>query len=158
MTARAGYCTECGQESWLRPKGGCIRGHDPRSILHFREVPLPPEVDRFNWGAFFFPLLWPLVNGPARWAGILLAGYLGLALVYQLSPETPVTLILLLIMLAAVVWFGRSANRLLWDAAPWAAEPQRLLKNQRIWGVAGLVIHGSVALLMVLVFVRASTM
>lgn len=63
MRARAGYCQECGEDLWLREGGGCVRGHDPHSVLSAREILLPPELDRFNWGAFFFPIPWALVKG-----------------------------------------------------------------------------------------------
>jgi len=139
MSARAGYCAECGADTWLRDGGGCVRGHDPRSVESARVVPLPAELDRFNWGAFFFPVLWPLVKGPAVWA----AAFFGLGVLENLIDEAvpaswwPLTGAILLADLALLIWYARNANRLLWDKKPWTIEPQSFSRSARTWGWVG---------------------
>lgn len=139
MTVRAGYCTECGLDVWLREDGGCISGHESFRILDDWEVPLPTELDKFNWGAFFFPILWPLSKGPIAWAGILFALSSVLLL---LGPLYFVADFLLR------VWYGRNANLLLWNKAAWLVDPAALRRSQTTWGITGvLILLSGIALL-----------
>jgi len=151
MTARAGYCAECGGDAWLRDGGGCVRGHDPRSVASARIVPLPAELDRFNWGALFFPVLWPLVKGPATWAAVFFVlGVVENAL-ESVLPESwwPLLVVIGLVDLVLLVWYARNANRLLWDKRPWKMEPQAFRKSARTWGWVGLGITVGLPLLIV---------
>ncbi|MHB1345480.1 MAG: hypothetical protein ACYCX3_14165 [Thermoleophilia bacterium] len=149
MAARAGLCSECGEDVWLRDGGGCIRGHDPQSVEAARQVPLPPEIDKFNWGALFFPVLWPLFKGPAGWAGLFFLIGLVESLLGEVLPAGwwPLSAAVLAADLAVLLWYARNANRLLWEKTPWKVDQVALLKSQRMWGIVGLSITGVYVLL-----------
>ena len=149
MAARAGYCTECGEDVWLRDGGGCIRGHAAQSVQSARRVSPPSEIDKFNWGAFFFPVLWPLVKGPIGWAGVFFAiGVIDAVLWEPLSTMWwPLAALLTIGEVAAGIWYARNANRLLWERRPWQVDPAALARSQRAWGLTGLLLNvGFIAL------------
>ena len=155
MAARAGYCLECEGDVWLKDGGGCVQGHQPVSVQSARIVPLPAELDRFNWGAFFFPVLWPLAKGTPAWAGLFFAIGLVGRMINAVTPADwwPVYLLMLAADLALTVWYGRNANRLLWEKRAWTITPPALLKSARSWGVAGLLVNGGVLALIALLLV-----
>lgn len=151
MAARAGFCSECGEDVWLKDGGGCVRGHDQQSVMVARQVPLPDQLDKFNWGAFFFPVLWPLFKGPAGWAGFFFLIGLVESLLGEFLPVGwwPLNVGVLAADLAVVVWYARNANRLLWVKTPWKVDQVALLKSQRTWGIVGSSITGVCVLLFV---------
>ncbi|MDO8963733.1 MAG: hypothetical protein Q7W30_04485 [Coriobacteriia bacterium] len=155
MTARAGFCADCGEDVWLKDGGGCIFNHNPASVRDARLVPLPQELDRFNWGAFFFPVLWPLVKGPIKWAGIVFGlGFLINVTSEFISPYWwPLSLMLGIGELALSIWFARNANRLLWEDRAWAVDVEPLLKSQRKWARVGIVLTVGTGALLLLFFI-----
>lgn len=151
MAARAGFCSECGKDVWLKDGGGCVRGHDPQSVEVARQVPLPAELDTFNWGAFFFPVLWPLFKGPAGWAGLFFLIGVVESMLGEVLPVRwwPLIAAVLAADFAVLLWYGRNANRLLWVKTPWKVDQAALLKAQRTWGIVGLSITSVCVLLFV---------
>lgn len=152
VAARAGYCAECAADVWLRDGGGCIHGHAAQSVESARLVPLPAELDRFNWGAFFFPVLWPLAKGPTVWAGVFLALRIADALIFEPLSEAwwPLGMLAAVGHLALGIWYARNANRLLWEWRPWRIDPAALAKSQRVWGLNGLLLNVGLVVLVVL--------
>ncbi len=41
---KAGYCSQCGRNSWLNESGGCVAGHGPECITGAYEVGAGPPV------------------------------------------------------------------------------------------------------------------
>lgn len=78
---RAGWCRECGEWVWVDEEGACQNGHDPECVggiydaspqdvatsppvtRDFGEGEMPPELNRFNWGALFMPAIWGVAFG-----------------------------------------------------------------------------------------------
>jgi hypothetical protein len=143
VTARAGHCTECGEDTWLRTGGGCIQGHDPRCVQSARVVPLPASLDHFNWGAFFFPVIWPLVEGPYIWAGVffglgLLGNLIGAATRAAWVPY--VGAVWALGTLGLHIWYARNANRLIWEWHPERVDVAGFPLKERRWARIGVIL------------------
>lgn len=133
---KAGWCRECGEWVWVDQDGACANGHGPECVGGIYEVApqtvergvgegeMPPEFDRFNWGAFFVPFFWGIVFGvmpvAALWLLAFLSPLLLLMVVGSGGPElmrqsmTGVIVISEVINGAVRLWVGMNANRLLW--------------------------------------------
>jgi hypothetical protein len=175
---QAGWCRECRDWVWVDKDGGCRNGHDAScvgGIYETSEVPgaavavteqfgvgeMPPELDRFNWGAFLLPLpwgvwytLWPVVS---LWMVMALTP-LVLALLVSLTGEEQLVSSALGITIVSEViggvirlWIGVSATRMLWareslrlrvvERAQPRLSSDRYRSRQKKWTIAGIVVN-----------------
>lgn len=96
-------------------------------------VPVPSEVQGWNWGAFLLSPLWCLTN--RVWIGLISwIPYIGL----------PIPFIL-----------GAKGNVWAWRSRPWRSV-QDFQAHQRAWAKGGAIAYGSFTALMVLLFVIGS--
>ncbi len=173
---RAGWCRECREWVWVDAEGACPNGHDAECVSHHYEADpraaepvdafgrgeMPPEVQRFNWGAFLVPVLWGVGyrvwHLVAIWAFALLVPLTLSSLVLAASsgsgsPSVSAVIGVTVISDALVayirLWAGANANRLFWQreharleadatARPRVTIPVFLLR-QRAWVVWGLI-------------------
>ena len=78
---------------------------------------IPPELDRWNWGAFFLNWIWGIGN--STWVALL-------ALI-------PLVNIVIMIVL------GLRGSRWAWRNRAWRSADQ-FRRSQRAWGIAGLIV------------------
>jgi hypothetical protein len=78
---------------------------------------LPPELDRWNWGAFFLNWIWGIGN--STWIALL-----------ALIP---------LVNIVMMVVLGLRGNRWAWRNRTWRSADQ-FRRSQRAWGIAGLIV------------------
>jgi serine/threonine protein kinase len=82
--------------------------------------PLPPDLDRWNWGAFMLSTLWPFSNHV--WIGLLSwVPFVGIAMPFVL---------------------GAKGNAWAWKSRPWNSV-EDFKAHQRAWAIAGSVFWGS---------------
>ena len=175
---RAGWCRECREWVWVDAEGACPHGHDADAVSHHYEAhprvaaesadglgrgQMPPEVNRFNWGAFLVPVLWGagyrVWHLVAIWAFALLVpitlsaivavGVAGGSGVASASAVIGVTVASDVVVAYIRLWAGANANRLLWEReskrleADPAARPRMgvalFLRRQRAWVVWGAI-------------------
>lgn len=89
---------------------------------------LPPELKKFNWGAFLLTWIWGLGNN-VRIALIALANVL------LFVPA--ISLIAGILLFAFQIWLGINGNRLAWESKNWNSveEFNTVQKNWAKWGV-----------------------
>ena len=79
--------------------------------------PIPPEIDRWNWGAFFLSWIWGLGNG------------------------TPIALLTLVPLVGFVMIFvlGAKGSRWAWRNKRWDSV-EHFKRVQRKWAIAGVIV------------------
>ena len=79
--------------------------------------PIPPEIDRWNWGAFFLSWIWGIGNG------------------------TPIALLALVPLVGFVMLFvlGARGSRWAWRNKRWDSV-EHFKRVQRKWAISGLII------------------
>lgn len=123
-----------------------------------KEIEIPKQVKRFNWGAFFFTWIWGLFNKSyltlillAVNIIIFLVGFIFGILAEFSGDKSIAGLIYIIIMflnlitnlgcLALCIWFGIKGNEWAWQNKKWDS-----LKHfhdvQRIWAILGTLIIG----------------
>jgi serine/threonine protein kinase len=94
--------------------------------------PLPPELDRWNWGATLLPGLWSINNrvwiGLIAWSCLLTCG---------------ISWVVIAILL------GARGNQWAWRSRQWQSV-EAFKANQRAWSTAGIVVWGIYAALLTL--------
>jgi hypothetical protein len=125
--------------------------HDALS-RHLGDGGFPSELDRFCWGAFFFPWLWAIRRRVwwllAVWAVQILSGPLILRFL-PAKTDSPVwqafSMIASVVLLAFFVWLGVNGNRLAWKAAA-RANPSRVkmtvgkvINGESVWITFGVL-------------------
>lgn len=108
---------------------------------------VPQGVPRFNWGAFFFPPLWPLVYGLPGWSFVAVATQLLLLVMSNgLTQDSPSDTVYLVIGLQEAVTLGlRVYYGLNITAAYWQRHPERMsaadyTRRQPKWATTGALI------------------
>ncbi len=130
------------------------------------EGPLPGELDRLNWNAFFWGTYWPLAYRIWPWFwGLFALRVAGIVFFFRFNRLTPAPSTASVVAVVATwaalnlgldVLLALNANRLLWERRGWAsntAPPQSVrayLATQQRWakfGIAALVVTYSLGLL-----------
>lgn len=107
---------------------------------------IPQGVSRFNWGAFFFPVLWPLFYGMYGWGLVaFLNGIILQLLGVNLTQSSPVALVVgvnvlaLGIEFALRVYFGLKLTSAYWSRYPERLTPEDYRRRQSKWVILGMV-------------------
>ncbi|MBD3882258.1 protein kinase [Phormidium tenue FACHB-886] len=119
-------------DPWADQSGG---GNSSPNQLGY---PLPPELDRWNWGAALLPGLWSINNrvwiGLIAWSSILTCG---------------------ISWIVIAVLLGAKGNQWAWRSRSWRSV-EAFKANQRAWTTAGSVVWGIYAALIALFVVVGS--
>lgn len=100
-------------------------------LYEVEEKSIPPEIRRFNWGAFLFNFIWGIFN------------------------KTYITLIILftifipfgqIIDLGLCIWFGIKGNEWAWKNKNWESV-EEFNKVQKRWAIVALILGGGLFLL-----------
>ena len=102
------------------------------------------ELNRFNWGAFYFTWIWGIWY--QKWVTFLVFLNLAVCLVFamlllavpQLITLTGLALLCPLIHLILSIWFGRQGNQWAWETGRYKTV-EDLHKAQKNWGVATFI-------------------
>lgn len=135
-------CSKCGRELEVPERLEGKQGQCPfcSEIFYCGELPsgseaasgiepgAPPEIKRWNWGAFFWTWIWSLFNGV--WVGLL-----------ALLPVLNVVMVFVL---------GAKGSEWAWNTGRWRSV-SHFRRVQRKWSIAGLVM----LLLTLAVFIMA---
>jgi len=187
---RAGWCRECGEWVWVDEDGGCQNGHGPECVggvydaspqelgeplpmqRGFGGGDMPPELNRFNWGALLLPSIWGITFGVWPVVSLWLLSFMTPFVLVSLvglagqdavdSAAVGITVISQVIGAVISLYIGANATRMLWrkeqvrlefveDSQP-RFSVERYLARQRLWvgfgialtlfSVAGLAIIG----------------
>lgn len=118
--------TCCNHKSWFLGGGGTFN----------TDVPIPPEIQGWNWGAFLLSPLWSITN--QVWIGLLSwVPYVGLPMPFIL---------------------GAKGNTWAWRSRQWRSI-EDFKAHQRAWTKAGIIVYssfGALIVLLVLIGVIAS--
>lgn len=108
---------------------------------------IPPGVPRFNWGAFFFPPLWPLVYGLPGWSFVAFATEGLLAFMSRgLTTESPTSSLVVVIgvqeavLLAVRLYFALNLTQAYWQRYPDRLTPDEFVRRQPKWILIGAFI------------------
>jgi serine/threonine protein kinase len=115
-------------DPWATNPSGSFANPQPNQLGH----PLPPELDRWNWGAAMLPGLWSINNrvwiGLIAWTCLLTCG---------------ISWVVIAILL------GARGNQWAWRSRSWQSV-EAFKANQRAWSTAGIVVWGIYAALLTL--------
>ncbi len=78
---------------------------------------IPPELDRWNWGAFFLNWIWGIGNS-AFIALLALVPFVNIVMIFVL---------------------GARGSRWAWENYPWR-DAEHFRRTQRNWAIAGLIV------------------
>ena len=113
---------------------------------------LPAGVSSFNWGAFFFPVLWPFVYGLNTMGWIAFGATLAANFFGGILPG-PLRSVAGLIPLGISIWVGLQANAEYWKTNPKRLSVEEFRSKQPKWiwigigmGVVGLLVGVAVVL------------
>lgn len=98
---------------------------------------LPAGVSSFNWGAFFFPVLWPFVYGLNNMGWIALGGTLAANFLGGLLPD-PLGGLAGFVPLGISIWVGLEANKEYWKTNPKRLSAEEFSSKQRKWLWVGI--------------------
>ena len=101
---------------------------------------LPYELQRFNWGAFFFTWIWGLFNN-----SYLTLLYFIVLIFYRFPILSSI------ISLIFWIWFGICGNRWAWENKRWKSI-KHFNDVQRTWATAGTILFG-ICFLIVFIFI-----
>ncbi len=106
---------------------------------------VPTGVAKFNWGAFFFPVIWPFVYQLRGWAAVaLLSGVIVQFLGLRLSEQSPLSAILIANGVALTVetglriYYGLKITEAYWERYPDRMTPEDYIRRQPRWIVVGM--------------------
>ncbi len=111
--------------------------------------PFPPELNKFNWGAFLLSWIWGIFH--QKWITLtmlatpILCGILSIIpLVGLLTPFIP---------LGLGIWFGIEGNKWAWESKDWASVEQfnEYEKKWAFWGVVVAVVATVLSLICFLI-------
>ena len=103
-----------------------------------KQTPIPPQLNRWNWGAFLLNWIWGLGNGT----------YIALLMFVPL-----VNIVMLFVL-------GAKGSEWAWKNQQWSSDEQ-FLKTQRHWAIAGFIVVSCLLLvvgLVVLLFVTVTSL
>ncbi len=88
---------------------------------------LPPELQKFNWGAFLLSWIWGIGNN----SYITMWAFLAAVLVYIpfIGPFIP---------LALCIWFGTQGNQWAWQNREWNSV-EHFNEVQKKWAIGGAI-------------------
>ncbi|MDZ4180195.1 MAG: hypothetical protein U1E29_13350 [Coriobacteriia bacterium] len=127
--------------------------HDVRSRA-LGDGEFPHELERFSWGAFFFPWLWSIRRGVwwvlGIWVAQLLSGP-ALLMVLPSKTDSPVWLVFSMVTTVALavffLWLGVNGNRLAWKAAAKSNLRRmnmtvgKLIDGETVWIIFGVLLQ-----------------
>ena len=136
----------------------------------FGQGELPPSLDRINWGAYFFSVIWALAHNEVKWAAILFGANIvtaGLGLAAGFNEEFgPVGHAVLATVLAFAIFavrysFAIGANRSQWEraskATPAALQPvDGWIASQLLWARIGFAFFVAVNLFTLVVLTQSN--
>ena len=121
-------------DPWATHQSGGFANPLPNQLGH----PLPPELDRWNWGAAMLPGLWSINN--RVWIGLI---------ALTCIPTCGISWVVIAILL------GARGNQWAWRSRQWQSI-EAFKANQRAWSTAGIVVWGIYAALLTLLFTIGS--
>lgn len=174
---RAGWCRECGEWVWVDAKGACRNGHGPDCVTGiydareqeiddaeptadrgFGSGEMPPELDRFNWGALLLPSIWGIVYGVwpvvTLWllglsTPVILMAIVGVAGPTAVSSAAVgISVVSQIIGITISLYIGASATRMLWRreqlrlevlGVPARFSVEKYRARQKVWTRVGVV-------------------
>ena len=118
---------------------------------------LPAGVSSFNWGAFFFPALWPFVYGLNTMGWIALGGTLAANFFGGILPG-PLRSLAGFVPLGISMWVGLRANAEYWKTNPKRLSVEEFRRKQPkwIWIGIGMAVVGVVVGVAVVLFALAA--
>ncbi|MDO8507398.1 MAG: zinc ribbon domain-containing protein [bacterium] len=125
---------------------------------------LPPELKKFNWGAFFFSWIWGIGNGV--WIALLvflfqsipafgsLVGIITGSFSEQAGAviTSIITFVGVIGQIGFLIWLGINGNRLAWKTGRWA-DIEKFKATQKKWAIAGLVFVGGFIIIPILMLI-----
>ena len=122
-------CPNCGKElvTFDKQKANSVESTSPE----YEEE--PPEIDRWNWGTFYFSWLWGIVHG-IYWP-LVLAIAIGLLVLVADTGYIDILATIASIVISVIL--GINGNRWAWEEKYWASIAD-FSRTQHKWDVAGL--------------------
>jgi hypothetical protein len=120
-------------------------------------APIPSEIRRWNWGAFWFTWIWGLSQN--MWEGVLIwfipIGFMTLAQALAETPEAKglTAVSSWLIMICLTILFATKGSEWAWQHRRFDGGVTEFMEVQRIWARWGLILVGSTLGIGVLLFI-----
>ncbi|MDZ4168308.1 MAG: hypothetical protein U1E26_01445 [Coriobacteriia bacterium] len=134
---QTGWCRDCGDWVYVQDDGSCPNGHGPEcvdavhtdtgssgtaTIASVGVGDVPPDFERFSWGAYLLMPLWGIVYGSSMvlgWWALTLATTLLIVSVFS-SGGNPAAIaasssISSVVQIGIQLWVGMNAYRWLWN-------------------------------------------
>ena len=123
-------------------------------------VQQPLKIKRFNFGAFFLPLIWSIANRQF-WIAALVAVLYGFGIHHAIAHSMNSGGVFSTILLAVGIYLGIKGTRLAWNTIAEkkgdAADPDWFRTTQKAWSIAGLTVFGILVLSVMLPYIASAS-